>query len=159
MRGVGLILLFIVVGMSIGQASLSSTEGQELNLDEAVDFGFAPFNSCGPWGSCNQLPNLPYAWPFMPSFMGFPMFTPFGARGNDWNDWGLSQQSGWQDWNNDMGNDMGDEDFSFDLHGILFEPNPTPPVLYNYRRSVGRFPINRGNRANRGNWANWESWD
>jgi hypothetical protein len=139
MRVVGLILLFIVVDMSIGQASLSSIEGQDLNLDEAVDFGYAPFNACGPWGSCNNFPNIPYAWPFIPEFMGFQTFTPFGAMGNDWNDWGLSRKSSWSDW----ANDTEDEDGSFGLNGILFVPNPVPPVLYNYRRSVGRFPINR----------------
>ena len=112
---------------------------RELNLDEAIDFGYAPFISCSnPEDKCIELPDVPYAWRFIPEFMGFRKFTPVGAIRKDWNDWWLSRKRGWWDWTNGIG----DRDVSYGLSDGFYRPYAAlgrggDNFRYNHRRSIG----------------------
>lgn len=77
-------------------------DARELKLGEYSDQAYSPFFTCGPKDECVELPDVPYAWRFIPEFMGFRKFTPVGAIRKDWNDWWLSRKRGWWDWTNTL---------------------------------------------------------
>ena len=127
--------------------------------------GYSPFNACGPKDQCIELPDVPYAWRFIPEFMGFRKFTPVGAIRKDWNDWWLSRKRGWWDWTNGIG----DGRVSFGLPNGIGYGQPYgfnnggnfglgPNFPYNYRRSVGNphpgYPNWNRARFNDGDWNN-----
>ena len=153
MRAMG-IFLFLFAGLCFGSP--------ELNLSEAADYGYATFNACGPKDNCVELPDVPYAWRFIPEFMGFRKFTPVGAIRKDWNDWWLSRKRGWWDWSNGIGdgqvnyglNNGYGRPYSFN-NGSNFGLNGAN-FPYNYRRSIGNphpgYPNWQRARYNNDNW-------
>lgn len=61
-----------------------------------------PFLSCKPGDGCVELPDVPYAWRFIPELMGWRKFTPVGAIRKDWNDYWLAKRRVWWDYTYDL---------------------------------------------------------
>lgn len=72
-----------------------------------------PFLSCEPKDGCVELPDVPYAWRFVPEFMGWRKFTPFGAIRKDWNDYWLAKKRVWWDYTFDLPGSRGFGRYSY----------------------------------------------